>query len=157
MQKQSFDLDWEYTELTGFAALFNPNAWQPVTLPHDAMITKPRAANNPSGNGGAYFPGGVANYRRKFHTPEAWRGQCVQLEFEGVYMNAEVTVNGQLLCIQPYGHSSFVVDNTPHLAYGQDNTVGVVANNTAQPNCRWYSASWVIRKRLESPCSGYMP
>jgi beta-galactosidase len=69
----------------------------------------------------------------------------VQLEFEGVYMNAEVTVNSQLVCLQPYGYSSFIVDLAHCLAYGQDNTVGVVANNTAQPNCRWYSGTGIYR------------
>ena len=47
MKKQNFDQGWEYSELTGFAAMFNPRAWQPVTLPHDAMIAKPRTAEQP--------------------------------------------------------------------------------------------------------------
>jgi beta-galactosidase len=64
MKKQNFDQGWEYTEAVGFAALFNPHVWQPVTLPHDAMIGKPRAADNPSGRQGGYFPGGVAHYRK---------------------------------------------------------------------------------------------
>jgi beta-galactosidase len=145
MRKQNFDLSWEYTEVSGFAAIFNPGAWHPVTLPHDAMIGKPRAAGNPSGSAGGYFPGSVANYRKKFFVPEEWRGQSVQLEFEGVYMNAEVSVNNQLLRLQPYGYSSFIVDVTACLAYGQDNTVTVVANNTAQPNSRWYSGTGIYR------------
>jgi beta-galactosidase len=84
MKKQLFDQDWEFTEATGFAALFNPTAWQPVILPHDAMIAKPRTPDSPAGNHGGYFPGGVANYRKKFLAPEDWRGPSVQLEFEGV-------------------------------------------------------------------------
>lgn len=145
MNKQIFDLGWEYSEATGFAAIFNPHAWQPVVLPHDAMIGKPRSAGNPTGSAGGYFPGGVANYRKKFIVPEAWRGQSVQLEFEGVYMNAEVSINNQLVRLQPYGYSSFIVDITPYLVYGQDNTISVVANNTAQPNSRWYSGTGIYR------------
>ena len=144
MNKQPFDQGWEFSEASGIMAMFHAQ-WQPVTLPHDAMISKPRAAGNPSGSGGGYFPGGVANYRKKFLVPEEWRGQSVQLEFEGVYMNAEVSVNNQLLRLQPYGYSSFIVDITPYLAYGQENTVGVVANNTAQPNSRWYSGTGIYR------------
>jgi beta-galactosidase len=60
-------------------------------------------------------------------------------------MNAEVTVNHQLLRLQPYGYSSFVVDITPALAYGQDNEVVVSANTTAQPNSRWYSGTGIYR------------
>jgi beta-galactosidase len=145
MKKQIFNHGWEYSELSGFALHFNRQAWQPVTLPHDAMITKPRDPNNPTGSGGGYFPGGVANYRKKFLAPEDWRGQSVQLEFEGVYMNAEVSVNNQIVARQPYGYSSFIVDLTPNLLYGQENTLTVLANNTAQPNCRWYSGTGIYR------------
>ena len=58
MKKQNFDLGWEYTEASGFAAMFNPHAWQPVVLPHDAMIAKPRAASNPSAARALIFPAG---------------------------------------------------------------------------------------------------
>jgi beta-galactosidase len=144
MRKQTFDRGWEYSEAAGMMAMFNPQ-WQPVDLPHDAMIVKPRAPDHPSGRDGGFFPGSVANYRKTFFVPEAWRGQSVQLEFEGVYMNAEVSINRQLLYLRPYGYSSFVVDITPYLLYGQDNEVGVVANNTAQPNSRWYSGTGIYR------------
>jgi beta-galactosidase len=144
MNRQTFDLGWEYSEAAGLMAEWSAQ-WQPVNLPHDAMIAKPRAAGNPSGRAGGYFPGSVANYRKTFFVPEEWRGQSVQIEFEGVYMNAEVSVNRQLLRLQPYGYSSFVVDITPTLAYGQENEVGVTANNTAQPNSRWYSGTGIYR------------
>ncbi|NLE45582.1 MAG: glycoside hydrolase family 2 protein [Chloroflexi bacterium] len=144
MNKQSFDLGWEYSEATEMMAGWSAQ-WQPVDLPHDAMISKPRSASNPSGGAGAYFPGGVANYRKKLHVPEEWRGRSVQLEFEGVYMNAEVSVNNQLLRLQPYGYTSFVVDIAPYLNYGQENDVLVTANNTAQPNSRWYTGTGIYR------------
>ena len=79
MQRQNLDQGWEFSELTGFAAMFNPYAWQPVTLPHDAMISKPRHPDNPASAGGGYFPGGVASYRKKLFVPDDWRGQSVQL------------------------------------------------------------------------------
>ena len=145
MKKQNFNSGWEFSEASGFAALFNPHAWQPVVLPHDAMIGKARAASNPSGSQGAYFPGSVANYRKKFLAPQEWSGQSVVLEFEGVYMNAEISVNNQLIHFQPYGYSSFLVDIGPYLKYGQENTIGVIANNTAQPNSRWYSGTGIYR------------
>jgi beta-galactosidase len=144
MIKESFDLDWRYSDVFGMMALVS-GQWQPVNLPHDAMIAKPRAASNPSGSSGGYFPGSIANYRKTFFAPEDWQGHSVQLEFEGVYMNAEVTVNRQLLRLQPYGYSSFVVDLTPYLAYGRENEVGVCANTTAQPNSRWYSGTGIYR------------
>jgi len=119
--------------------------WQPVNLPHDASISKPRSASNPSGSGGGYAWGGVVDYRKKFFVPEDWRGQSVQLEFEGVYMNAEVSVHHNLVTFHPYGYTSFVVDLTPYLNFGAENEVTVVANNSAQPNSRWYSGTGIYR------------
>ncbi len=145
MQKHDFDLGWEFSEVSGMEALLAPDAWRPVNLPHDAMIAKPRSPAASSGGAGGFFPGSVANYRKKFLAPAEWQGQSVQLEFEGVYMNAEVSVNHHLLRLQPYGYSSFSVDITPYLAYGQENLVNVVANNTAQPNSRWYSGTGIYR------------
>ncbi|NSW53341.1 MAG: glycoside hydrolase family 2 protein [Anaerolineae bacterium] len=145
MQKQCFNLGWEHTDKTGFAALFNPHAWQPVVLPHDAMIHQARTADSPNGSSGGWFTGGVAHYRKKFHAPAEWQGQAVQLEFEGVYMNAEVSVNGQPAAFHPYGYTSFLVNLAPYLQYGAENVVNVVANNTAPMNSRWYSGTGIYR------------
>jgi len=144
MNKQVFDTGWEFHEMQGLAAMLYAQ-WQPVNLPHDASILKPRSASNPSGSGGGYAWGGVVNYRKKFFVPEDWRGQSVQLEFEGVYMNAEVSVNHNLVTFHPYGYTSFVVDLTPYLNFGAENEVTVVANNSAQPNSRWYSGTGIYR------------
>src|SRR5512133_2233259 len=113
MKKQSFDPGWEYSEAAGLMALFMPVQWEPVNLPHDAMIHKPRAASSPGGANVGFFPGSLASYREKFMVPEDWQGQQVQLEFEGVYMNAEVSVNNQPVYTHPYGYTSFIVDITP--------------------------------------------
>ncbi|MBE2236314.1 MAG: glycoside hydrolase family 2 protein [Caldilineaceae bacterium] len=145
MKKQNFDQGWEFSEAWGLMAMFSREPWQPVNLPHDAMIGKPRAADNTGGAHVGYFPGGVANYRKKFLAPVEWEGESVQLEFEGVYMHAEISINNQLVQRQPYGYSSFVVDLTPYLLYGQENTINVVANNTAQPNSRWYTGAGIYR------------
>jgi beta-galactosidase len=143
MNKQNFDLDWEYTEATGFAAAFAQ--WQPIDLPHDLSINKPRDKSYPTGSGGGYAWSGVVTYRKKFPIPNEWRGQNVQLEFEGVYMNAEVSINGQLVALHPYGYTSFLVDLTSHLKYGEGNELVVKVNNSAQPNSRWYSGMGIYR------------
>jgi beta-galactosidase len=144
MIKRSFDGDWEFTEMTGmFAMMFAQ--WQPVTLPHDASIAKPRNAQYPTGSGGGFAWSGTVTYRKTFHVPEDWKGKAVQLEFEGVYMNAEVLVNGHLAAFHPYGYTSFLVDLSPYVIYGKENQVTVVANNSAQPNSRWYSGTGIYR------------
>ena len=116
MKKQTFDLGWEYTDMTGMMAMFAK--WQPVNLPHDFSITKPRAP--------AIRPA-VRRFcleRRGRPTASASRsrkigaGQSREVEFEGVYMNAEVSINRQLVALHPYGYTSFIVDLTPYLKYG---------------------------------------
>ena len=144
MNKQSFDLGWEYHDAVGMFAAMSAQ-WQPVNLPHDVSITKARDASYPTGGGGGFAWSGVVTYRKKFQVPEDWRGQRVQLEFEGVYMDAEVSLNNQLLALHPYGYTSFIVDLTPYLEYGKENVLTVVANNSAQPNSRWYSGTGLYR------------
>ncbi len=144
MKKIRFDDGWEFTDQPrGF---LNPNAgYQPVTLPHDISITKPRNKNHPTGGGGGFAWSGVVTYRKKLHVPAEWQGQSVQLEFEGVYMNAEVSVNENIAAFHPYGYTSFLADLTPYLTYGSENTISVVVNNSAQPNSRWYSGTGIYR------------
>jgi beta-galactosidase len=77
--------------------------------------------------------------------PAEWRGQSVQVEFEGVYMNAEVSINRQLVTLHHYGYTSFIVDLTPHIKYGAENELVVSVNNSAQPNSRWYSGTGIYR------------
>jgi beta-galactosidase len=145
MNKQNFDLSWEYIEtvLGGLGA--EGPAWQVVNLPHDASIRKPLSPQAPTGPQGGYAWSGLVTYRKRFVVPEEWRGLSVQVEFEGVYMNAEVSINRQLVTLQPYGYTSFLVDLTPHLKYGQENTLQVGINNSHQPNSRWYSGMGIYR------------
>ncbi len=144
MIKQEFNTGWEFHDgSVGWPA--RPVEWQPLTLPHDASISKPRSADHPTGSGGGYAWSGVVTYRKKFFVPDEWEDQSVRLEFEGVYMNAEVSVNGNLAVLHPYGYTSFLVDLKPYLNYGAENEVTVVANNSPQPNSRWYSGTGVYR------------
>ena len=120
MIRDLFNDGWEYAEGgTFFGILRTPT--QPDMLPHDASIGKPRRPDHPSGPGGAYAWNGVVTYRKRFQAPAEWQGQRVQLELEGVMMHAEVSANGHLLALQPYGYTSFLVDLTPHLQYGAEN------------------------------------
>ena len=123
---------------------FNDN-WlcngQPVTLPHDAMLHETRKANNPSGSAGAYFPGGKYVYEKTFERPE---GERALLQFEGVYKNAKVTINGREAGGAAYGYIPFFVDATPFLKDGE-NTIQVTCDNTDQPDSRWYSGAGIYR------------
>ncbi len=114
----------------------------PVTLPHDAQIFEKRRPDASNGGHG-YFPGGVYTYEKKFTASEEWRNKVPILEFEGVYKNAVVSLNGQKLCFHPYGYTSFFVELSV-LKEGE-NTLTVVADNLKLPNSRWYSGSGIYR------------
>jgi beta-galactosidase len=144
MDKHNFDAGWEYVDKI---SLFpNPfETWLPVTLPHDASIERPRSPQSSTGPAGGYAWSGVLTYRKKIQVPDDWKDQAVQLEFEGVYMNAKVMVNGSVAAFHPYGYTSFLVDIKPYVNYGAENEIYVVVNNSAQPNSRWYSGTGIYR------------
>lgn len=144
MDKRLFDSGWEYQDKV---SLFpNPfDTWQQVTLPHDAAIERPRSQQHTTGGAGGYAWSGVLTYRKKFQVPEDWKGRAASLEFEGVYMNAKVFINGNVEAFHPYGYTSFLVDILPYLNYGAENEVSVVVINSAQPNSRWYSGTGIYR------------
>ena len=116
-----------------------------VDLPHDWSPELPRSPGNPSRAAGGFFANGTGWYLKTFDAPESWQGKKVFVEFEGVYMNAEVWLNEHFLCRHPYGYTTFQVDLTPYLNLGKPNTLKVRVDNSAQLNSRWYSGSGIYR------------
>lgn len=117
----------------------------PVALPHDAMIHEKRTQSTKNGHQTGFYPGGCYTYVKSFFAPEDWQDKTVLLEFEGVYQNARVMINDDYAGGQPYGYSEFAVCADDFLKYGAENTVTVIANNSAEGNSRWYSGSGIYR------------
>ncbi len=92
-----------------------------------------------------YFTGGVYEYEKRFDAPQKWNGQKVILEFEGVYRNAEILLNGRKLAFHAYGYTRFFVDLTTEICIGQENTLLVRADNSDLPNSRWYTGGGIYR------------
>lgn len=115
-----------------------------VDLPHDWSILGVPDAKEPSGNDGGYYPTGKAQYRKILHMKKIVPNHRYALYFEGVYMNAEVIVNGTSTGIQHYGYASFLRDITTLLQEG-DNEILVRVDNSQQKNCRWYTGSGIYR------------
>jgi beta-galactosidase len=148
MEKIPFDQAWRFhLGDPAFARWREPDysTWRELDLPHDWSIELPRQADAPSQASGGYFQMGRGWYRKTFTAPEAWRDKRVWIEFEGVYMNAEVRLNGELLGRHPYGYTSFFYDLTPYLKAGEENVVTVLVDNDCQRNSRWYSGSGIYR------------
>ena len=143
-----FDQGWTFAlgdHPEAAAPDFDDKKWRKLDLPHDWSIEGVTAANEPSGNDGGYFPTGIGWYRKNFTIDKADRDKLIGLYFEGVYMNSEVYVNGQLVGKYPYGYSSFHYDITPYINKVGRNTVAVRVDNSAQKNCRWYTGSGIYR------------
>ena len=94
--------------------------------------------------GGGFLDGGVGWYRKSFTVDQASSGQRILIEFDGVYMNSEVWINGTSLGTRPYGYTSFEYDLTPYVTFGGNNVIAVRVNNN-QPNSRFYSGSGIYR------------
>ena len=85
---------------------FSDASWRTVDLPHDWSIESKPDKDNPSGAGGGFFPAGMGWYRKTFHAPADWKGKRVSVEFDGVYRDATVYLNGHKLGTHPYGYTA---------------------------------------------------
>ena len=119
---------------------FDDSSWRLLDVPHDWAIEGDFYVSNPSGAGGGALPGGIGWYRKHFTITQhpSPITQKFFLEFDGVYMNSTVYVNGREVGHRPYGYSSFEYDITPYVKEGE-NVVAVRVNNSDQPNSRWNS------------------
>ena len=124
---------------------YNDTDWRKLNLPHDWAIEGDFSQDNPSGTGGGALPGGVAWYRKTFMVDKADEGKRLRIDFDGVYMNSTVYLNGHKLGTRPYGYISFSYDLTPYIKWGEENVLAVRVDNAEQPNSRWYSGCGIYR------------
>ena len=116
-----------------------------VDLPHDATILEQRDPKSPGGSAGAFFPPGKYLYEKKFLVPLDWKDKCLQFQFEGVYKNSIVYINGKNAGGRPYGYIPFFVETEGLLEYGNDNIIRVEVDNSLLPDSRWYTGSGIYR------------
>ena len=138
MQKTDFNRDWT-VQKDGSNEILH------VNLPDDAMIREERSKENKTASASAYFAGGKYIYTKIFDLSENETRQTLILEFEAVYQNATVFLNGRQVAEHPYGYTNFFVDITGKVIAGT-NELKVVADNADVPNSRWYSGSGIYRE-----------
>ena len=146
----NFNKDWKFClnieeGLNPSAPEFNDRCWRTLNLPHDWAIEGDFDEHNPSGTGGGALPGGIGWYRKTFTVSKKDQGQIISIEFDGVYMNSSVYINGHLLGTRPYGYISFSYDLTPYINWVGENVIAVRVDNSDQPNSRWYSGCGIYR------------
>ena len=143
----SFDQGWKFHlgDVTGAqATTFDDSAWTSLDVPHDWSISLAFNQSSKAGGGGGYLDGGTGWYRKTFTLPAASSGQKVFVQFDGVYMDSTVYLNGTQIGARPYGFSSFECDLGSNAKSGASNVLAVKVNNQ-QPSSRWYSGSGIYR------------
>jgi beta-galactosidase len=146
-QKINMDADWKFSFTDTLGAEgpgFNDAGWRNIRLPHDWSIEGDFDEKAATGGGGGYLPTGVGWYRKRFFLPAEAVGKSVWIEFEGVYQNSDVWINGHHLGHYPNGYMSFCYDLSTFIQKGS-NTLCVRVDNSFQPNSRWYSGSGIYR------------
>ncbi len=147
MKITNFNRDWKFwTDKNAFALVWDiPDFAKTVTLPHDAMLENPAHADSPNGGNTGFRDGEVYQYVKLLRPQPEDRTQTWMLQFDGIYMNAMVYVNGELAKKCPYGYTGFTVELNDFLRYGEENELRVIVRNSAMTNSRWYSGGGIYR------------
>ena len=126
--------------------IFNDSSWSDVTLPHDYSIDQGFTHAAPAEQESGYVLGGTGWYRKSFILSKDMQGKTISLDFDGIYMNATIWVNGQKLGEHHYGYTpfSFVLPNDILNFGGEENVVAVKVDHQL-PSSRWYSGSGIYR------------
>jgi beta-galactosidase len=146
--RESFDDSWSFQRGEASGAEkpdFNASAWRALDLPHDFAVEGPFDPKNASGAPGGFLPGDIGWYRKTFRLAEGLQGRRVFIEFDGVFMNSEVWINGHHLGKRPYGFIGFEYDLTPHLSLTDENLIAVRVDNSKLPSARWYTGTGIYR------------
>jgi beta-galactosidase len=129
---------------------FDDSQWRLLDLPHDWSIEdlpgkdSPTDPNAVGGIDAGYLVGGTGWYRKEFKMPADLKGKQFMIQFDGIYMNSDVWINGVLLGNHPYGYTSFRYDISDKLLSGSNNVIAVRVKNEGR-NSRWYSGSGIYR------------
>jgi len=145
---EDFNQNWNFKlgdYPTAIESNFNTADWRTLQLPHDWSIEGAFNKDNPTKQAQAFLPAGKGWYRKTFTLPEDWKNKNVSIEFDGVFKNSEVFINGHSLGMRPNGYISFTYELSQYLNFGKENIIAVKVDNDAQPNSRWYTGSGIYR------------
>lgn len=146
---EPFNKDWQFSlgdNPEAYRIDFDDATWRQLDLPHDWSIEGSFSSEHPSTSQGGALPTGIGWYRKSFTLDEGTEYDKYFIDFDGVYCNSEVWINGHYLGKRPFGYISFRYDLTPFLLKnGQTNMIAVKVDNSAQPSSRWYTGSGIYR------------
>lgn len=144
-----FNKEWKFFLGDDSAAKeirYDDSRWRIVNLPHDWSIEGNFSKDHPTTFNEGALPAGIGWYRKTFVLSASSKDKSVFIDFDGIYRNSEVWINGQLLGKRPNGYISFQYELTPYLRFGKEkNVIAVRVDNSEQPNSRWYTGSGIYR------------
>ena len=148
-----FDAGWRFNRgdiQNAEAVNYNDTKWREIDLPHDWSIEDLPGTKSPfnpdviNGVSIGFTTGGTGWYRKTFVLPTAQKNKKFYILFDGVYMNADVWINGAHLGNHPYGYTSFYYDITDKIKWNEENIIAVQVKNEGATS-RWYSGSGIYR------------
>lgn len=151
--KTRFDDNWKFHRGNFYGSEnvdFDDSKWRTIDVPHDWSVENLPNTSSPftpdavSSVSGGYTVGGMGIYRKTFTLDKNGANNKVFIQFDGVYMNSEVWINGVLIMKHPYGYTSFVCDITNQVNRNASNVCVVKVMNEGE-NSRWYSGSGIYR------------
>ena len=146
-ERFSLDFDWRFIQedvCNAELPEFDDTNWRKLDVPHDWSIEGNYEENNPSGKAGAFLPTGIGWYRKHIVIEELHSSNRFFVEFDGVYMNSEVWINGHYLGKRPNGYIGFSYELSQYLKEG-DNVLAVRVDHSKSPSGRWYTGSGIYR------------
>lgn len=145
--KQNIDFDWRFNlgdVPNGQTTSYDDSGWRLLDVPHDFSIEGCYDSTNPGGKQNGFLPGGIGWYRKTIDWNPNWADKIVAIEFDGIYMNSDVWINGHFLGHRPYGYLGVYYNMTPYLQHGK-NVIAVRVDNNKVPSARWYTGSGIYR------------
>lgn len=146
---ESFNTGWKFflgDDSSAYKTGFDDHNWRNLNLPYDWSIEGCFDAKNPTTQAEGGLPAGTGWYRKAFVLPLSSKNKNVFIDFDGVFHNSEVWINGHYLGKRPNGYISFRYELSRYLKFGlQKNVIAVRVDNSDQPNSRWYTGSGIYR------------
>ncbi|MPQ44069.1 Ig-like domain-containing protein [Clostridium tarantellae] len=147
-RKIDFTQDWKFNlgNVNGAESNnFDDSSWRTLDLPHDWSIELDFNPNSVATHEGGWLDGGTAWYRKTFTLEDSMKGKEISIDFDGVYMESEIYVNGTKVGEYQNGYTPFSFNIEDNLKFnGEENIIAVKVVNR-QPSSRWYSGSGIYR------------
>jgi beta-galactosidase len=138
----------DYSNPSGYKVLY-PADWKQVNLPHDWAVEGSFVHDDDMGNQPAvsgYLPTGIGFYRKEFEIPESDIGRKISIEFDGIFRNSTVWVNGHLMGSHKSGYTPSNYDITDVLRYGNEGKNAILVKvDASEYEGWWYEGAGIYR------------